>query len=107
MATLIARLRALVAQVDLLFNGAGHTVTHHRHRQLGQVAGSARHNRAIALGAGQCQQLVNRVGGANAGAPNLAQRVLEFFSAGALALGQIGLHAQASQWCFELVRGVG
>jgi hypothetical protein len=47
------------------------------------------------------------VRGADAGAANLLQRALELFGAGALALGQVGLHAQARQRRLELVRGVG
>jgi hypothetical protein len=46
------------------------------------------------FGAGQRQQLVDRVGGADAGAANLLQRLLQLFGAGAFALGQVGLHAQ-------------
>ena len=62
---------------------------------------------AAALGAGQRQQLVDGVRGAHAGAADLLERLLEFLGVGALALGQVGLHAQARQRRLELVRGVG
>jgi hypothetical protein len=62
---------------------------------LRQVAGLLLAEPAAALRPRQRQQLVDRVGGADAGAADLAQRVLQVFGTGALALGQIGLHAQA------------
>ncbi len=45
--------------------------------------------------------------GLHAGAANLLQGLFQVFFAGARALRQIGLHAQARQGGFELVRGIG
>ena len=51
----------------------------------------------------QRQQLIHRVGGANAGATNQFQRLLQLVGARVSTLRQIGLHAQTGQRCFELV----
>ena len=79
----------------MLVGARGHRVAHHLDHQARQVAGLA--GPSAALGARQRQQLVDGVRGADAGAPDLLQRALEFFGAGAFALGQVGLHAQARQ----------
>jgi hypothetical protein len=91
----------------MLFHRAGHGIAHHLDRQFGQIAGLAGNARATAFGPCQRQQLVHGVRGADAGAPDVLQRALEFFRARALALRQVGLHAQARQRRFELVGGVG
>ena len=102
-----SRFSAFIAEVNLFFDGAGHTIPHHRHGQFGQITGLAWHRRATALGPRQRQQLVHGMGGANAGAANLAQRLFEFVGISTFALSQIGLHAQACQRGFELVRRIG
>ena len=76
---------------------------HHVARQQDQVAILLREHIAAALGACQGQQLIDRVGRADAGAADLLQRQLQIIGAGALPQGQISLHAQARQRCFKLV----
>ena len=80
---------------------------HDIYRNLRQVTGFVLQHNAAALRAGQRQQLVHGMRGPNAGAANLAQRKLQVLGAGTFALRQIGLHAQARQRRFELVRGFG
>ena len=90
----------------MFVHGAGHKVLHDfnhdvRHIQLecGQCA-------PCCFGSGQCQQLVNGVGGAHAAACNLAQGLVNLVWV-CFALRQVGLYAQAGQRCFELVCRIG
>ena len=101
-----AGLCALITQVNSFFKRTRNAFLHHLHGDGSEVTGLADHGGATALGAGQRQQLVHRVGGADAGAANLAQRLFELFGIGAFALGQVSLHAQARQRCLELVRSI-
>ena len=102
-----AGVRALVTHIQKFHQGARGAVMHHVHCNLGQVTGFVLQYHATALRAGQRQQLVDCVRGPDAGAANLAQREFQVLGAGTFALRQIGLHAQARQRGFELVRGFG
>jgi hypothetical protein len=102
-----AGLGAVVAQVDALLDGARHGLAHHLDGEPRQVAGLVVRVGAVALGARQRQQLVHRVRGALAGAADLLERLLQLVGIGALALRQVGLHAQARQRRLQLVRRVG
>ena len=98
--------RIVKAQVDVFVHGSRQAVFHHLHGEAAQVAGLFGHRCAAAFCACQSQQLVHGVGCANAGAANVVQRLLQIIGIGVFAQGQVSLHAQTRQRCFQLVRGV-